>query len=62
MKKEILKETIVIPKGCFSGDCTDCRYADWSDTDSYGRVYCRGPYGGYNYPKNRSGCIHHKER
>lgn len=54
------KIQILIPKGSFKGDCTDCRFADWSDRDSYGRVYCRGNYGGYNYPKDRSGCFHYK--
>lgn len=53
---------IVIPKGCFCGDCSDCRYADWSDTREDGSVYCRGNYGGYNKPGNRNGCFHYKQR
>lgn len=57
-KKE--KTKVVIPKGCFEGNCTDCRYANWRDVDRYGRVYCMGPYGGYNYPKDRNGCFHYK--
>lgn len=36
------KKVIVIPEGCFEENCYDCRYADWYDKDSYGRVYCRG--------------------
>jgi len=52
---------ICIPEGCFEGNCYDCRYADWNDKDSYGRVYCRGGYGGYNNPSDRNGCFHFKE-
>ena len=40
-----LKEKVIIPEGAFEGNCRDCIYADWHDTDSYGRVYCRGSYG-----------------
>lgn len=49
---------IRIPEGCFEGNCYDCRYADWNDKDKYGRVYCRGGYGGYNNPNDRNGCFH----
>lgn len=41
---------IKILEGAFKGNCYDCRYADWSDKDDRGRVYCRGGYGGYNNP------------
>lgn len=54
------KERIEIPEGCFEGNCRDCRYANRNDTKPDGRVYCDGPYGGYNYPENRNGCIHYK--
>lgn len=50
---------IEIPKGTFRGNCVDCRHADWRDTDSYGRVYCVGGYGGYNHPRDRNGCFHY---
>lgn len=56
--KEML--IIEIPEGCFEGNCSDCRYADWSDKDSYGRVRCIGNYGGYNKPTDRNGCFHYK--
>ncbi len=50
---------IKITKGAFcSGNCTDCLYADFRDTDSYGRVRCNGGYGGYNKPQDRNGCFH----
>lgn len=52
---------IRIPKGAFEGNCYDCRYTDWNDKDSYGRVYCRGAYGGYNNPNDRNGCFHYKK-
>lgn len=52
--------TIEIPEGTFEGNCSDCVYADWNDTDRYGRVYCRGSYGGYNNPSDRNGCFHYK--
>ena len=51
---------VEIPEGCFEGNCSDCRYADWRDRDSYGRVYCQGGYGGYNNPSDRNGCFHYK--
>ncbi len=50
---------IKITNGAFcSGNCTDCLYADFRDTDSYGRVRCNGGYGGYNKPQDRNGCFH----
>lgn len=50
---------IKITKGAFcSGNCTDCLYANFRDTDSYGRVRCNGGYGGYNNPQDRNGCFH----
>ena len=51
---------IKIPEGCFEGNCNDCVYANWRDTDDYGRVYCRGGYGGYNRPEDRNGCLYYK--
>lgn len=56
---ERMKE-IKIPQGCFHGNCSDCVYADWNDKDQYGRVYCRGGYGGYNNPSDRNGCFHYR--
>lgn len=58
--KDFKELKIEIPEGCFEGNCYDCRYADWSDKDQYGRVYCRGSYGGYNKPSDRNGCFHFK--
>lgn len=52
---------IVIPEGCFDGNCYDCRYADFSDKDKYDRVSCCGGYGGYNHPQDRNGCFYFKE-
>lgn len=52
---------IKLPKGCFEGNCSDCVYANWYDKDSYGRVKCQGPYGGYNDPDKRNGCFHYKK-
>ena len=53
--KEEMKRTQVV-----EGNCSDCVYADWNDTDRYGRVYCRGSYGGYNNPSDRNGCFYYK--
>ncbi len=58
MEKKI---EIRLPEGTFCGNCRDCRYADWSNTDSYGRVYCDGGYGGYNRPGDRNGCNYWRE-
>lgn len=54
------KQSIVIPNGCFEGNCSDCVYANWHDKDSNGRIRCEGPYGGYHHPHERNGCIHYK--
>lgn len=51
---------IEIPKGCFSGNCSTCVHANLYDKDSYGRVKCNGPYGGYNEPPKRNGCFYYK--
>jgi len=60
-KETLIKDKeILIPEGCFNGNCRDCIYADWNDTDSYGRVYCDGGYGGYNAPSDRNGCFYYK--
>lgn len=41
---------IKITNGAFcSGNCSDCLYANFRDTDSYGRVRCNGGYGGFDY-------------
>lgn len=53
-------EEIMLPKGRFHGNCSDCVYANWSDKDQYGRVYCQGGYGGYNNPQDRNGCFHYR--
>lgn len=61
MKEEMKRTQVVeIPEGTFEGNCSDCVYADWNDTDRYGRVYCRGSYGGYNNPSDRNGCFYYK--
>ena len=50
---------IKITNGAFcSGNCSDCLYANFRDTDSYSRVRCNGGYGGYNNPQDRNGCFH----
>ncbi|MBR2528058.1 MAG: hypothetical protein IKE58_06295 [Blautia sp.] len=56
------KMTILIPEGCFMGNCTDCRYANWNDTNSQGYPHCDGNYGGYNNPRNRNGCFHYVKK
>ena len=39
MKEEMKNTQIIeIPEGTFEGNCSDCVYADWNDTDRYGRV------------------------
>lgn len=53
MKEEM--QNIQILEGTFEGNCKDYDYADWNDTDRYGRGYCRGFYGGYNKPEDRNG-------
>lgn len=55
-------EKIIIPKGEFKGNCSDCLYANFRDTDSYGRVRCNGGYGGYNNPQDRNGCFHYERK
>ena len=56
--KELVK--VVLPEGCFMGNCATCYFADRYDTKEDGRVKCNNKnYGGYNYPKDRNGCIHY---
>lgn len=55
-----MSRKIEIPAGVFEGNCSDCIYADRNDIDSYGRIRCLGPYGGYNHPSDRNGCFHYK--
>ena len=56
--KELVK--VVLPEGCFMGNCSSCVYANWHDKDKYGRVYCEGRYGGYNYAHDRNGCFYYE--
>lgn len=60
-KKKV--SVVCLPCGHFeiTKNCNTCRYANWRDTKSDGRVHCDGPYGGYNFPENRNGCFHWKE-
>lgn len=58
MEKKECPVVIKIPAGCFEGNCSDCRFADWSDVKD-GKPYCVGSYGGYNKPSNRNGCFHY---
>ena len=39
---------VVLPEGCFYGNCSDCVYADRSDC--------------YNRPSDRNGCAYYEER
>lgn len=55
-------EKILIPKGIFEGNCSDCIYANFRDRDGQGRVRCQGGYGGYNHPEDRNGCFHYERR
>lgn len=58
------KRMIVLPEGCFCGNCMECIYADRSDWNG-DRVYCRCQKGwthGYNRPEDRNGCIWFEER
>ena len=47
---------VVLPEGCFYGNCSDCVYADRSDWRD-GEVYCiceKGWPHGYNRPSDRT--------
>ena len=48
------KRMIVLPEGCFCGNCMECIYADRSDWNG-DKVYCRCQKGwthGYNRPED----------
>ncbi|MCC8130399.1 MAG: hypothetical protein LUC38_03355 [Oscillospiraceae bacterium] len=62
MTKTSKATTITLPEGMFEGNCSGCIYANFYDRDSYGRIKCEGPYGGYNRPEDRNGCFHYKGR
>lgn len=61
MKEKTAAVKIKLPKGVFcGGNCADCNY--WNPSDNRGNQgmgYCNGGYGGYQYPSDRNGCIHH---
>ncbi len=47
---------IELPQGYFcGGNCSDCRYFEYRNTDSNGRGYCNW-YGTHYYPSERQGC------
>lgn len=53
---------VVLPEGCFYGNCSDCVYADRSDWRD-GEVYClceKGWTHGYNRPSDRNGCAYYE--
>lgn len=55
------KTQIKLPEGFFSGNCSNCIYANLRDQDDYGRVWCNNSnYGGYNEPRKRNGCFYWK--
>lgn len=57
-----MKKIKIVPgQFCVTKNCSTCRYANWYDKDSYGRVRCNGGYGGYNNPNDRNGCFHWKQ-
>lgn len=61
--KENINMKFQIPKGSFcGGNCSDCLYANFYDTDIRGRVRCNGGYGGYNNPHDRNGCFYYKRK
>lgn len=47
---------IIIPKGCFEGNCHSCFYAKKKRKDSEGRIFCKGEPGGHNFPYENDGC------
>lgn len=48
---------IELPQGYFcGGNCSDCRYYEYRNTDSNGRGYCNW-YGTHYYPSERQGCL-----
>ena len=51
-EKKVIK--VVLPKGVFCGNCSDCRHSGRKDSD--GRIECDVGYG-KNYPQDRNGCF-----
>ena len=47
--------TIKIPRGCFTGNCADCKFANFNDRNKNGEVWC-DHYQRYYEPKKRNGC------
>lgn len=47
---------IIIPEGCFEGNCYSCFYAKKKSKDSEGRILCKGEPGGHNFPYEKDGC------
>lgn len=53
------KDRIIIPGGCFEGNCDSCFYAKKKSRDSEGRLLCKGEPGGYRFPYEEIGCQHY---
>lgn len=47
---------VVIPEGCFEGNCDSCFYAKKKNRDSEGRLLCKGEPGGYRFSYEENGC------
>lgn len=51
---------ILIPEGCFKGNCYTCFYAKEKEADSNGRWHCRNSEcEGYYLPEDRKNCPHY---
>ena len=56
------KSNVKIPRGSFcGGNCSDCRYWEYSKRDSNDRAYC-SYYGKYYWPSERQGCLSYERR
>lgn len=58
-KKEV---KVVIPEGCFEGNCYSCFYAKKKDMDEEGRMLCQREPGRRYFPYEKDGCKYYASR
>lgn len=47
---------IIIPEGCFAGNCNSCFFGRKRDMKIDGKILCIGEPGGRNFPYEKDGC------
>lgn len=59
MNEKTKTTQILIPEGCFEGNCFSCFYARKKDIELDGKMLCKGEPGGRNFPEDKKDCSHY---